>query len=47
LTLSVAKRGYIILTKVSKQRFAEMICRIEGISLKYFNDIDGKVKPLF
>jgi hypothetical protein len=40
-----SKPGYVILTKLSKQKFAEIYGRIEEISLKYFNDIDGKAKP--
>ena len=34
---------YIILIKFSKRKLAEIQSRIEGISLKYFNDLEGKV----
>jgi hypothetical protein len=37
--------GYIMLTRFSKQRFAEIYRVIGDISLKYISDIDGKVKP--
>jgi len=40
-------KGYIILTNISTQSFAEIYGQIEEISLKYFNDIDGKVRTLF
>jgi hypothetical protein len=39
------KSGYVILTKLSEQKFEEIYGTIEKISLKYFNDINGKVKP--
>jgi hypothetical protein len=38
---------YMTLTKFSKQRFAEVYHVIEAISLKYFSNIDGEVKPIF